>query len=189
MERLRAAFNKFSNLNDLEWEKLYALMRTKYFKKGTYFVTEGQQCKYVAFVKKGIFSYYYLVDGHQHTRQFFFENNFMANYQSYITGTSSKANIQALQDSEVILINRDDLFNCYEHSSNFQLLGRKVAEYLFLTVSSKYESFLLEKPEERYLHLVKTRPKVIQGIPQYMIASYLGITPEALSRIRKRLYR
>lgn len=64
-----------------------------------------------------------------------------------------------------------------------------IAENLFLIVSEKYESFLLESAEERYLNLIKNRPKVIQNIPQYMIASYLGITPEGLSRIRKRLAR
>ncbi len=101
----------------------------------------------------------------------------------------SSAWIQALEDATVFLIKSTDLFNLYQQSINFQKLGRKVAEYLFLIVSTKYESFLLETAEERYLDLIKNRPKVIQNIPQYMIASYLGITPEGLSRIRKRLYK
>jgi len=189
LTKLRKAFDRFVVLEDDEWEKFKEVIIIRVFRKGEYFVKESETCKYVGFIDKGLFRYYYQIDGQQYTRQFFFHNNFMANYESYITNETSNAWIEALEDATVFLIPRDSLFELYTQSLNFQKLGRKVAEYLFLTVSTKYKSFLLETAEERYLDLIKNRPKVIQNIPQYMIASYLGITPEGLSRIRKRLYR
>ena len=74
----------------------------------------------------------------------------------------------------------------YEKLPKIQVLSRKIVENLYMEVSEKYESFFLKSPEERYLELMNTRPKFIQRVPQYMIASYLGMTPEGLSRIRKR---
>jgi CRP-like cAMP-binding protein len=75
----------------------------------------------------------------------------------------------------------------YEKFPKIKELSRNTVESLYIEVSEKYESFFLKTAEERYLELISTGPKFIQRIPQYMIASYLGITPEALSRIRKRL--
>ncbi|MEO1487096.1 MAG: Crp/Fnr family transcriptional regulator [Bacteroidota bacterium] len=187
MENIKKAFERFTTLDEVEWKEIFHIMKPKEFKNGEFFIKEGQTCKYVGFVSSGLFRYYYQTDGQQLTRQFFFENNFMANYQSYITGGSSIAYIEALENSEVILIPREDLFRLFETSMNFQRLGRKVAEFLFMIMSAKYESFLLQSAEERYLSLIKNRPKVIKNIPQYMIASYLGITPEGFSRIRKRI--
>ena len=74
----------------------------------------------------------------------------------------------------------------YEKLPKVQLLSRKIVENLYMEVSGKYESFFLNSPEERYLELINKRPNFIQRVPQYMIASYLGMTPEGLSRIRKR---
>lgn len=187
--KLRKAFDRFVILEDNEWQRLEEIIIIRKFIKGEYFVRESEICKYVGFIDTGLFRYYYQIDGQQYTRQFFFDNNFMANYESYITNEKSNAWIETLEDATVFLIPRDSLFKLYPLSLNFQKLGRKVAEYLFLTVSTKYKSFLLETAEERYLDLIKNRPKVIQNIPQYIIASYLAITPEGLSRIRKRLHK
>ena len=189
LTKLRKAFDRFVVLDDLEWSKIKDIIVVRDYKKGEYFVKEGGSCPYVGYIFSGTFSYYYIINGQQLTRQFFFENNFMSNYKSYITSEKSKAWIEALEDATVILIKSEDLFKLYKESIKFQELGRKVAEYLFLTISEKYESFFLETAEQRYLNLIKNRPKVISNIPQYMIASYLGITPEGLSRIRKRLYK
>ena len=92
-----------------------------------------------------------------------------------------------MEDSSVTLIHRDALFRSYKKLPKVQELSRNIVENLYIEVSEKYESFFLKTAEERYLELINSRPTIIQRIPQYMIASYLGITPEGLSRIRKRL--
>jgi CRP-like cAMP-binding protein len=186
-ENIRTAFSKFTNFTDTEWLDFSECFKTKHYKKGEYFIKEQAHCNYVGFIVKGLFNYYYLIDGVQHTRQFFFAHNFISDYSSFLLSRKSKAYIQALEDSSVILIHKNDLAIHYEKIPKIQKLGRKMAEYLYIIVSEKYESFLLKTAEERYLELIKSRPKVIKHIPQYMIASYLGITPEGLSRIRKRI--
>ena len=91
-----------------------------------------------------------------------------------------------MEDSSVTLIHKNDLFLLYEKLPIIQKLSRNIVENLYIEVSEKYESFFLKTAEERYLELISSEPIFFQVIPQYMIASYLGITPEGLSRIKKR---
>ena len=99
----------------------------------------------------------------------------------------SKFNIQALEDSSATLILRDDLVELYKKIPKVEEFSRLVVESLYIEVSDKYESFFLKTAEERYLEFINSKPKFSEKIPQYMIASYLGITPEALSRVKKRV--
>jgi CRP-like cAMP-binding protein len=99
----------------------------------------------------------------------------------------SKFYIQALEDSSVTLIHRDALFLLYKKLPKVQELSRSIVENLYIEVSEKYESFFLKTAEERYLDLLISEPKVIEKIPQFMIASYLGVSPEGLSRIKNRI--
>ncbi|AOR27408.1 transcriptional regulator, Crp/Fnr family [Formosa sp. Hel1_33_131] len=159
----------------------------KHYNKGEYLLKADDLCDYVGFVDKGFFTFFYLIEGVQHIRGFFFPNEFISNYSCFLLENKSKFNIQALEDSSVTLIHRDALFRSYKKLPKVQELSRNIVENLYIEVSEKYESFFLKTAEERYLELINSRPTIIQRIPQYMIASYLGITPEGLSRIRKRL--
>jgi CRP-like cAMP-binding protein len=186
-EDIKALVTNFVNLTKEEWLVLSASLVTKHYKKGDYFLKENDYCNYVGFVDKGFFNFYYLIDGVEHIRGFFFPNEFISNYPCFLLENKSKFYIQALEDSSVTLIQREALFLIYEKFPKIKELSRNTVESLYIEVSEKYESFFLKTAEERYLELISTGPKFIQRIPQYMIASYLGITPEALSRIRKRL--
>ncbi len=130
---------------------------------------------------------YYDVEGVEYVRQFHFERSFCSEYQSFLTEKPALMSLQALEDSELLLISHTDLHALFRLNKEFERIGRIVAEQSFIFVSQRFASMLLEDPETRYQNLVRERPKVVQRVPQYMIASYLGITPEALSRIRKRL--
>ena len=110
LNQLRKSFDRFVVLDDLEWSKIEDVILIKDYKKGEYFVKEGDRCPYVGYVFSGTFSYYYIINGQQLTRQFFFENNLMSNYQSYITNEKSKAWIEALEDATVILIKIENSF-------------------------------------------------------------------------------
>jgi CRP/FNR family transcriptional regulator, anaerobic regulatory protein len=85
------------------------------------------------------------------------------------------------------VMKREDFIMLLPQNIEFERLGRFMAEQTFIAISQRLSSLLLQSPEERYVQLLRERPKVVQRVPQYMIASYLGITPEALSRIRRRL--
>lgn len=183
----KIALSKLINLTEEEWLVFSASFVTKHFKKGEYFLKENDLCNRIGFVDKGFFNFFYLIEGVQHIRGFFYPHEFISNYPCFLLENKSKFYIQALEDSSVTLIQREALFLIYEKFPKIKELSRNTVESLYIEVSEKYESFFLKTAEERYLELISTGPKFIQRIPQYMIASYLGITPEALSRIRKRL--
>ena len=178
---------EFIDLTESEWLVFSESFIVKHYKKGEYLLKADDLCDYVGFIDKGFFTFFYLIEGVQHIRGFFFPNEFISNYSCFLLENKSKFNIQALEDSSVTLIHRDALFLLYKKLPKVQELSRNIVENLYIEVSEKYESFFLKTAEERYLELISSRPTIIQRIPQYMIASYLGITPEGLSRIRKRL--
>ncbi|MDG1504391.1 MAG: Crp/Fnr family transcriptional regulator [Flavicella sp.] len=186
-DNIKAVLTDFVNLTEEEWLVFSKLFVTKQYKKGDYFLKEKDYCDYVGFVDKGFFNFFYLVKGVHHIRGFFSQNSFISNYPCFLLKNKSKFYIQALDDSTVTLIHRDALFLLYKQLPKTQELSRKIVENLYLEVSEKYESFFLKTPEERYLNLLASEPKVIEKIPQYMIASYLGLTPEGLSRIKNRI--
>ena len=120
-------------------------------------------------------------------RGFFSPNKFISNYPCFLLGNKSKFYIRALENSSITLIHKNDLFLLYKQLQKIQELSRNVVENLYIEISEKYESFFLKTAEERYVELINSEPNIFKIVPQYMIASYLGITPEGLSRIKKRI--
>tara|TARA_B100000767_G_scaffold97041_1_gene93150 strand:+ start:239 stop:814 length:576 start_codon:yes stop_codon:yes gene_type:complete len=188
-KNIRNAISNLIKFTDSEWLVISKDFIEKKIEKGDFLIEEGEYCNYVGFIDQGLLSYYYLVDGKKYIRGFFFDNDFISSYTSFLTNEKSKSYIEALENTSITLIHKDKLSQLYQKNSKFQQLGRMFTELLFMLVSEKYEDLLLKSPEERYLNLIENRSNVIQSIPQYLIASWLGITPEALSRIRKRLTR
>tara|TARA_B100000795_G_scaffold26515_1_gene17617 strand:+ start:230 stop:805 length:576 start_codon:yes stop_codon:yes gene_type:complete len=187
--KLRLVISNFIEFADSEWLEFSEDFVEKKIDKGDFLITEGDYCNYVGFIDQGLLNYYYLVDGKKYIRGFFFDNDFISSYTSFLLNEKAKGYIQAVENTSITLIHKTKIYQLYEKTSKFQQLGRMLTEHLFILVSEKYEDLLLKSPEERYLNLIENKPNVIQSIPQYMIASWLGITPEALSRIRKRLTR
>ena len=186
-KNIKNALSEYINLTETEWLVLSNSLVTKHYKKGEYFLRENEFCNYVGFVDKGLFNFFYLIDGVEHIRGFFFMNDFISNYPCFLLGNKSKFYIRALENSSITLIHKNDLFLLYKQLPKIQELSRNVVENLYIEISEKYESFFLKTAEERYLELINSEPNIIKTVPQYMIASYLGITPEGLSRIKKRI--
>ena len=188
-KNIRNAISNFIEFTDSEWLEFSEDFVEKKIDKGDFLIKEGEYCNYVGFIDEGLLNYSYLVDGKKYIRGFFFDNDFISSYTSFLLNEKSKGYIQAVENTFITLIHKTKIHQLFEKTSKFQQLGRMLTEHLFILVSEKYEDLLLKSPEERYLNLIENKPNVIQSIPQYMIASWLGITPEALSRIRKRLTR
>ena len=186
-ENFKIALSKFINLTENEWLLFSESLIKKHYKKGEYFLKEGDLCNYVGFTDKGLFSYFYIINGVQRMRGFFYTNDFISNYPGFLLNNESKAYIQALENCSVTLIHRDEITILYEKIPKLQQLSKNIVESLYVDVSEKYESFFLKTAKERYLELIQNKPKVVQKIPQYMVASYIGVTPEGLSRIKKRI--
>lgn len=185
-ENIKNAFSEHIKLTETELLILSESLITKHYKKGEYFIKEKDFCDYVGFVDKGLFNFFYLIDGVDHIRGFFFMNDFISNYPCFLLGNKSKFYIRALENSSITLIHKKDLFLLYKQIPKLQELSRSIVEKLYIEISEKYESFFIKTAEERYLELINSEPDILKIVPQYMIASYLGITPEGLSRIKKR---
>jgi hypothetical protein len=115
------------------------------------------------------------------------ENEFITDYESFISEQSAKLSIQSLTDAEVILLDRSGLIKLYETSFYWNKFGRIISEQIFLNSKRRTEDLLFKSPKERYLQLIEKQPNFFQLYSLKHIASYLGITPQSLSRIRKQL--
>jgi len=185
-ENFKKVVSEFIDFNEAEWLLFSESMIIKHYKKGEYFLEEGNPCNHVGFTIKGILGYYYLINGVEHMRGFYFPNDFFSNYKCFLLNNKSTAYIQALEDCSVILIHKDEINMLNDKIPTFHKLSQNMLEKIYISLSEKFELFFLKTAKERYFKLISERPKLIQKIPQYMIASYLGITPEGLSRIKKR---
>jgi CRP-like cAMP-binding protein len=166
----------------------FSLLEIKILKKNDHFLRMNEPCHYLGFVKKGTLRSYYINEsGDEISFVFHVDNQLFTDYESILLKTTSKLNIQALEDTEVLLLHRDDLENLYKTESYWQEFGRKITESIYLSAKKRVENLLCYSPEKRYENLLIENPTIFQKVPQKYIASYIGITPQSLSRIRKRI--
>ncbi len=175
------------SLNETEENAFVKILEVKQFKKKDFLLQEGQVCNKISFINIGCMRSFYNVEGVENTVQFFFTNSWYTDYASFLTGQPTVENMQAIEPCEVIQIKKTDLYHLYNSHPVFDRVGRMMAENAFLSISKLNQMLTNEEPEQRYLNLLSQRPELVQRIPQHYIASYLGIKPESLSRIRKRI--
>jgi CRP-like cAMP-binding protein len=162
-------------------------LQTKTFKAKEYFLTEGKICREIGFVNLGCFRTYYLVDGKEINTYFAFENGFVTDYDSFLQGKPSRYFIQALEDAELVTFDLPALEQAYQQSHNWERFGRLIAEQSYKLTTERVENFLFMDGEQRYLELLQKQPALLDRIPLYHIASYLGLERESLSRLRKKI--
>ena len=176
-----------ASLNEAEEKAFLRILEVKVFKKKAFLLQEGKLCNKITFVNNGCVRLFYNVEGVENTMQFFFGDSWYTDYASFLTGNPTIENMQALVETEVIQFTKNDLYSLYNAMPVFERVGRVFAENAFLSISQLNQMKTNEEPEVRYINLLKRRPELIQQVPQHYIASYLGIKPETLSRIRKRI--
>jgi CRP-like cAMP-binding protein len=181
-------FNEKVPLTQEEEEKIRNYLMPKKVRKKQYVLQEGDVCKAISFVEKGALRSYTVHEtGSEHIFQFALEGWLISDLYSFLTGEPAKYNIDALEDSELVLITKhahEDLLNKvqkYETYIRLQLTGAYIALQRRIT---SVNSLTLE---ERYKNLTLMYPDIIQRVPQHMIASYMGLTPETLSRVRRKM--
>jgi CRP/FNR family transcriptional regulator, anaerobic regulatory protein len=177
----------FVKLDDNELKAFVSKFTVLKLNMYDHFVEEGNVCRHIAFINKGLVRFYFHNDGIEKTGQFFFENGWISSYASFLSQTPSDMSIQALEETELMVMRFEDLQKHYTETPKLERFGRLMAERIFVASSIRNKDLLTQSPEENYKLLVKNRPKVVERVPQFYIAQYLGIQPESLSRIRKRM--
>lgn len=186
-EILLKYFQKIMPLTQEEIEGIVETMTIKEFKKGTVLLKEGQISTEVYFVLKGCVRQYYLVDGEEKTNNFFTEEQWVISMNSFSQNKPSNHFLDCCLDSYLVVGNREKEEGLYKKFPKLETVSRRVMEKVFAEQQEIMSSYTTDTAEQRYLKLLKSRPELFQKIPQYQIASYVGVKPESLSRIRKRL--
>jgi CRP-like cAMP-binding protein len=186
-ETLLTVIRHFIPLTPAEEALLTHLFVTDEVAKGGFFLRPGEVSRKVAFVVQGVFHNFRSRDGQEHTFYFGREQEFIGDYSSFLPAQPAVHAIQALEPARLLTISYDNLQRLYREVSQGERFGRLVAEMLFTDVLKQLTSFYEETPEERYARFVRTYPDLQQRIPQYYIASYVGVKPQSLSRIRSRV--
>jgi CRP-like cAMP-binding protein len=175
------------SLNPKERDFIISLFKERIYKKGDFFLEEGEVCKQVGFLAKGLMRYYINNDGEDKTYAFSQENGYVCNYESFLPQSPSSKIIQALEDCTVFVISFDDLQILYANVIEGERFGRIAIEAVFVQLLQDFNSFYTETSELRYEKFIKNHADLQQRISQYHIASYVGVKPQSLSRIRKRI--
>lgn len=187
-EKIKAYYYKLiPHLTEQDWQVLEERIVVKDFKKGTPIVQQGQVCNCVYFIEKGLCRFYKIIDGKEISSGFVCENEYVSSYDSFLTRLPAFENLDALEDTTLLCLTYDDIQFLYENYPAYQIFGRKMAEMLFIWITERTNALLLLTPEQRYQQIIEKESYLLQRIPQYMLASYIGVTPEHLSRIRKKM--
>ena len=187
MNQIRSFFEQTVQMKDSDWDYFSSKLKRSEHKKGSKLVGAGDVERHLNFIEKGSIRMYVPKEENDMTFAFCFSGQFMSAYDSFLTQTPSKYQTETMTDSILWRLTFDDLQDIYTHTECGQLIGRKAAENLFLIKANREQSLLNETAEQRYINLFTERPRLIKEIPQKFLASYIGITPQALSRIRKRI--
>lgn len=159
--------------------------------KGADLLRAGDVAGHLYFVHKGLLRYYFVDpdSGDERTGQFFDEGSVYTDVASFIARVPATQSVQALERSEILRLPRSAIYAAYDADRAFERFGRLMLEEALVGSQRRATNLLTLTPEERYRWFVAARPEVARRVPQYLIASYLGVTPEALSRIRGRAAR
>lgn len=185
---LRRHIEKRVHLTDKEFALCVRFFSPRKVRKRHFLLQEGSVCKHLAFVNSGCLRAY-SVDhkGEEHIIQFAIEDWWISDLNSFLTGSPATYNIDAIQNSEVLLLEKSDRDHLLESVPKMERFFRLLQEANYVSTHRRINDSLSASAEERYLAFITTYPALIEQIPQNHIASYLGITPQSLSRIRKEL--
>ncbi len=179
--------SQLTTLSEEEKSDIENSFPIKTFNKGTYLLKEGQIARDAYLVIEGCVREYKLIDGEEKTTEFYTENQSVINSSSMKDQSPSEINFVCTEETSLTVLNANLEKKLYEKHPRFESFCRDGVEQMMGQKHKKLTEFITLKPEQRYLKLQDERPDLINRVPQYYIASYLGIKPETLSRIRKKL--
>lgn len=187
-ERFFENFRKKVPLSKDEEEIIESFLKPKKIRKKQYLLQEGDVCKFIAFVEKGVLREYSVDEkGNEHIIQFALEGWTISDLYSFLTLEPATYNIDALEDSNLVLISKSAHEELLVKVPKYETFTRLQITGAYIAMQRRLTSIISLPLDERYASLNAIYPDIVQRVPQHMIASYMGLTPETLSRIRRRI--
>ena len=189
MHQIKLYLDKIASISSLDWNFFISKLHRRIITKKSVFIKVNQIENHISFIESGIVRLFIPRDNPEKeiTFGFSFKNQFVSAYDSFLTQSPSNYQLQALTETSVLSISYKDLQSVYKSTQIGNFIGRLTAEDLFLIKSNREQNLLNLNAEQRYLKLFKERPELLKFVPLKYISSYIGVTAQALSRIRKRL--
>ncbi|WP_345190299.1 Crp/Fnr family transcriptional regulator [Algibacter agarivorans] len=189
MEQIKAYLEQIATISNEDWAFFTSKLQRRVIPKKTIFLKLNEIENHISFIESGAVRLFIPKEDPEKeiTFGFSFENQFISAYDSFLTQKPSAYQLQALTETVLLSMTYNDLQAVYNHTQIGNLIGRLTAERLFLLKSKREQNLLNLTAEERYMKLFKERPELLKEIPLKYISSYIGVTAQALSRIRKRM--
>ncbi|GAB3981740.1 Crp/Fnr family transcriptional regulator [Spirosoma terrae] len=182
---LRQRLDEINPLSDEQWSRFAAIVEPVEYPKNAFLIQAGQVERYIYYLNEGMVRLSLTENGKDISIDFVFSNNFASAYSSFLTGQPTAFSIQALTTVRAFRFSRVGLLQLYDESHPAERIGRIIAEQAFLRKTSREVLFLTSTAKQRYVQLIEQNPTLVQTISVRHLASYLGIEPESLSRIRR----
>ena len=186
-EKLLLHIERYTQLTEKELAVLQDNVHTKTYEKNELILKEGELSDKIYFVTEGCVRLFYNVEGNEKTAYFFTEGKFICAGESYTYHIPVKENYQAVEKTRLVYFTRENIDTLLKVSPKFELIGRIATEEELISCQRIIASFVSKSAEERYIELLETNSALFQRVPQHYIASFLGVSPETLSRIKKRV--
>lgn len=187
MNQFKEYLEQHLELAEEDWSFIKEKLKSGKASKGTILTRTDSIENKLYFIGNGIFRLYFEAENKDITMNLGFPGSFISSYSSFLTQLESEFILESMTDTEFIFLTKEDMTELYHTTSCGNQLGLIFTEGNFLYLSKRETDFLVKSPTERYLDLFDEQPRLIQEIPQKYLASYIGITPQALSRIRAKL--
>jgi CRP-like cAMP-binding protein len=183
---LKNFINQYTALDAEALDDIVTRFKSRKVKKNDFLLTEGAVCKDLVFVQEGCLRLYYVTNGIEVSVWFAFKNSSAIDIYSFISEKPSGYFLQAIEESEILYLPKAELNKLYKIYPKMQEVMRNFWEDAILTLLDRFTALQRDSAEQRYLNLL-TQPPYIQKIPQKYLASFIGVTPTSLSRIRKNI--
>jgi len=188
MEILKHIINHILPLTDEDWQLITPHLNVVTFGEKELLLSPPQTCNFIAFIKSGSVRTYHRNDNLDESNLLLRSaNEFITDYESFVCQNPTKLCIESIDAGEAIFLNYQGLYSLYDVSLYWNQFGRLMSEQIFISSKRRTEQMLFQSPKERYLHLIKNNPDFFQNYSLKHISSYLGITPQSLSRIRNQV--